>query len=431
MSHSALHRALGFHNHELTLDDIRLTIDQGIQERDDLDWKKHLPAKQPNAAQIAAGKDFAPDREFAKDVAAMANSGGGTIVFGIEEDRATSAAKAIAGVGEWSDSIERKLRSWAASTIQPPVYDLDITRIGSGEETIVIVNVSGSPQAPHFVTWGAGTDRVPRRTGTKTVFMAEREIEAAYRARFRGEADRENVMLAHVRRAALRVQGDGLTAGLALVAMPVGERQALRGPIAACEFQAILAAMNTANRFFVSSFEAMGILGQEPRRGLRRWLVQYPRTGGETLLEVHDNGTLVLAQKCRPQRDPEDLMIDVDADAVHYLPAYMAQLVEAAAEILGLPGDYEVRFLMTTSASGMWIRQPRGGFAMDREELLPIIDPEPIDAVFTATPDRDVQLTQLNGLVMDVLNSGGISRVWRPILNIPLQALAADDDGHS
>lgn len=43
----------------------------------------------------------------------MVNGGGGMIVFGIAENRESSAAERIVPVEEWSDAIERKLKSWA------------------------------------------------------------------------------------------------------------------------------------------------------------------------------------------------------------------------------------------------------------------------------------------------------------------------------
>jgi predicted HTH transcriptional regulator len=53
-------------------------VDQRLAETDDLDWKRALsPAKDLQST------------DFPKDVAAMANSGGGTIVYGVEEDART------------------------------------------------------------------------------------------------------------------------------------------------------------------------------------------------------------------------------------------------------------------------------------------------------------------------------------------------------
>lgn len=48
----------------------------GVSETDDLDWKSELPPMKG-----------LPQTDFPKDVAAMANSGGGIIVFGVRRPR--------------------------------------------------------------------------------------------------------------------------------------------------------------------------------------------------------------------------------------------------------------------------------------------------------------------------------------------------------
>lgn len=67
MTFTALHRYLGDAPGLLTDDMIDRAIAQGLRETDDLDWKSELP---PLSAII--------NSDFPKDVAAMANSGGGT-----------------------------------------------------------------------------------------------------------------------------------------------------------------------------------------------------------------------------------------------------------------------------------------------------------------------------------------------------------------
>lgn len=415
MPDTALHRALNVRNQDITADDLRAAIDLEIRESDELDWKKVLPAKVSTPDQSTKQKDFAPDREFAKDVAAMANSGGGTIVFGIEEDGGTSAAKSIFGAGEWGDGVERKIRSWTTSNIQPPVYDLSISSVLVDEKTVVIVHVPASSQAPHFVSYGAETHRVPRRTGTRTVFMAEREIEAAYRARFRGQADREATFISHVIRAGKRVQGEHV--GLAFVASPLSERPAFHGPITPNEFDAIRIAMKNTNRFIADDNTYMQTLGHSARRGLRRWVLEYPMRGGgvHSLLEVHDNGTVVLGWEHMPAQSM-DQAADVHEWSVHQGPAFAAQLVEAAANVLHMSGDFDVRFQLSSSTDTIWIRRFRDGEMVDKEDLLPLVDIEPIDAVFTISSDPDVLLGQVRGLVLDALNSGGINRIRPDIL---------------
>ena len=71
-----IHRALGLEPGDLTLELIEKAIEAGLEETSDLDWKKD-----PYNPLKPAWFD-----EVAKDIAAMANSGGGWIVFGVAEE---------------------------------------------------------------------------------------------------------------------------------------------------------------------------------------------------------------------------------------------------------------------------------------------------------------------------------------------------------
>lgn len=71
MEFTALHRLLGRQPGPLTDDMLDAAIEQGIRETDDLGWKSALPK----------AKDLSHS-DVVKDIAAMANSGGGMIVFG-------------------------------------------------------------------------------------------------------------------------------------------------------------------------------------------------------------------------------------------------------------------------------------------------------------------------------------------------------------
>jgi hypothetical protein len=81
MMFTALHRALGLQPQPLAWDMVVRAVEQGVSEQPDLDWK-------------SAG--YGPPRnewdELAKDVAAMANTGGGIIVLGVRDDHDTAAA---------------------------------------------------------------------------------------------------------------------------------------------------------------------------------------------------------------------------------------------------------------------------------------------------------------------------------------------------
>jgi Schlafen, AlbA_2 len=93
---TALHRLLGLPPGSLTSEMVDDAIAQGTAEGTDLDFKVELPP----ASNL-------PQTDFPKDVAAMANSGGGTIVYGIEEDQKRAVGRR--DVGELSENYERTL----------------------------------------------------------------------------------------------------------------------------------------------------------------------------------------------------------------------------------------------------------------------------------------------------------------------------------
>jgi hypothetical protein len=76
MTFTALHRALGVSPGPLTVELLEAAVRGRVVETNDLDWKAELPP--------AKGL---PQTDFPKDVAAMANSGGGVIVFGVRESQ--------------------------------------------------------------------------------------------------------------------------------------------------------------------------------------------------------------------------------------------------------------------------------------------------------------------------------------------------------
>ena len=169
---TALHRVLGYSPGPLTDNMLDEAIEQGIAESADLDWKREVYEQRSLR-----------DSDYPKDVAAMANAGGGLIVFGIVEERGTGRAKDRHDIGAVSESYERTLRSVAVSAITPPVFDLGIYRLGQGEMRALIVEVPTSTDGPHLVykndLFGA-----PVRNGSETVWMRERQIEQMYHARF-------------------------------------------------------------------------------------------------------------------------------------------------------------------------------------------------------------------------------------------------------
>src|SRR4051794_23343899 len=97
MIFTALHQALGRQPGPIDSEMLDEAIAAGLEERDGLDWKRDLPAE----------RDLTRS-DFAKDVAAFANSGGGVLVYGV-----TGAQRRATGrfdIGEVIETHERTLR---------------------------------------------------------------------------------------------------------------------------------------------------------------------------------------------------------------------------------------------------------------------------------------------------------------------------------
>ena len=143
-----------------------------VAEAADLEFKGSLYARSD------AGK-----AELAKDVAAIANSGGGVIFLGISDhdDRAATAT-GVALSGE-----AQRIYQIVASNVHPlPTFDVreveDPQKSGHG---FLMITVAPSLHSPHAVSYNDGY-KFPRRNGPHTIFLSEAEIAAAYRNRFAG-----------------------------------------------------------------------------------------------------------------------------------------------------------------------------------------------------------------------------------------------------
>ncbi len=177
MEYSPIHRLLGHAAGPLTFHLVDAAVAAGLAETRDLDWKRSIPE--------APGTS-----DFPKDVAAMANSGGGIIVYGVTESNKSATGRF--DVGEVTETQERTLRAVAASRISPPVLNLRIERIQSDENSprALAVTVPPSDTPPHLIFENQGF-RGPARNDADTVWMSEPQLAAAYRSRFDGEQDAE------------------------------------------------------------------------------------------------------------------------------------------------------------------------------------------------------------------------------------------------
>lgn len=342
-----LHRALGRGPSALSHDLIDAAIVLELAESDDLDWKKSVPAGGDDAA-----------REFAKDIAAMANASGGVIVIGVEEERGRGTAKAVNNIDISEPQLQR-LRSWAAAHLRPIVAPLGIIPIPSTENAgvgLIAVTIPASTSAPHFVNGKDNILRAPVRYGTQTRWLTEPELAHAYSNRFQTAAslgaqlEQDIVQAMH-----------GLdrmkTTWLVAVARPEVSGGTEPTPLTQPEFGTVIfeAAQHSeeiAGQRAFSPLREHARASHSQRLGLRRRIFE-DRTRndvaafGETLrVELHDDGTIALCVAASRDVPLDDGPAYVDVLTLEGFVRDLVGLIEARSAQSGYSGRHAVRVEM-------------------------------------------------------------------------------------
>lgn len=145
----------------------------GVEESEWLDAKRELyPATDAGA------------RELALDVAAFANSGGGLIVVGLDEN-GFGRVSSLHPVEETAQSDEALRMTQIISSRVSPVPSFEVRRVeASGERVFLVVAVMSSSRSPHSVAIDGSKLRYPKRVGAHRRDMTESEVAEQYRRRF-------------------------------------------------------------------------------------------------------------------------------------------------------------------------------------------------------------------------------------------------------
>ncbi|AJE38689.1 AlbA family DNA-binding domain-containing protein [Streptomyces nodosus] len=301
-----LHEHLGCPPGPLTFDMVRQAAADHLEESDDLDWKEALP--QP----LRDGRW----NEFAKDVAAMANTRGGLIIFGVQD-------KTTALVGIDPDEVNRQqYAQWIRNHVQPYLPDLDIFELSDGTKTVLVVDVPASELAPHFVYGTAAKDKdqqaavVPYRDNDHTAWMAEHQIERAYRDRFARIGRAEEEIQRHIDFTTKTIAAHATAPSAWFVAVSRPQRPLPRGAYTMDrdEARAVLKAATKRAQALLTRktvpgpLVGMGDTRLNPRPGLRRWVCnnfELPMNR-EVITELHYDGTVVMAANLSFIREREE-----------------------------------------------------------------------------------------------------------------------------
>lgn len=320
-SWTRLHEFLGSPPGPVTYDMVAEAVRRDLGESDDLDWKQFLPSAKVKGQW----------NEFAKDVAAMANTRGGLLIYGVSDDIN------MAGL-DLSTVDDKQLGQWLRVHLQPTVNGVSYLKLeatdGSAKD-VLVVDVPASESAPHFLYgWedkdkGKTTFNAPFRHRDDTAYMAEHQVAAAYRDRFRRQDAAEAALQRHVQHTTdlvLNESGDVqptawliVAARLSrpiprLVAQPTRPMAQLVIEQSSERARALLAGAVRMPRLLGPQL-IPDLLNNDPRKGLRRWvdtnlLVPAWSTNRRgILLELHHDGTVVtavdLSHNALPKTRPE------------------------------------------------------------------------------------------------------------------------------
>lgn len=367
-----------------------------------MDWKSKLPPR-----------EGPPNTDFPKDVAAMANSGGGVIVYGVQE----SQKKAIerVDVGEFDEAYERSLRSAAVTAISPPVFGLSVHRLDEADKRAVVVEVPASIDGPHLIYkkeyFGA-----PVRNDADTVWMKERQIEAMYRMRFDERRHAAEVMNNLYAEAAAS-RDSGKRAWFIAVAHPRFPR--IGSQLTRDDASYLL---KEAEKFGPSCTKNYGIHPvknvdlNKLRPGLRRWWAFTTATDdslvrSEAWMGIHQDGSVTVAATVGGHRKNAHEYLDgwqVRSDSVECAVADFMALVRAMMKKSG-SNEFDIRVGIDWRGE-----QPLEILGIvDNKELhekatIPLNTYTPIELTVN-TAESDVKFKRhVYDLAKDCVNQGGV-----------------------
>ena len=127
---------------DITADDLENLRANAVAEGRTLDYKRDLP-----------GNGTDDKKEFLRDVVSFANTQGGDLIFGIEEDKGQGIPKEIIGCDiQGVDELNLKWQNQFRDGIDPPLMNTQIrfVPLDSGQH-VVILRIPESWQKPHRV----------------------------------------------------------------------------------------------------------------------------------------------------------------------------------------------------------------------------------------------------------------------------------------
>lgn len=406
-----IHRVLGHPPSGLTWELIVEAVEAQVEETADLDWKQSVYDHRNPRWQD----------EAAKDIAAMANSGGGWIVFGVAEDTDTSGAADITGT-TWGQEDQQRMLRVAYTKIGPPVVGLEFHVISDPSAAqarrVVLMRVPDSADRPHLARSGEAAFTAPVRNGPHTVFMTDRDIERAFRDRFALSAEQEASLQALYEETAQHLDHQAAVS-FVLVAVPVEPRHS------SSEIDD-----RTLTEIFTPTFlgDFYAIPGNAPgsmwstgdvRRGYRRWTRRSRERNRPAYRAIHENGTVQAgfrlgglmegeaAAPYYPVGEPNHCM----SEHVEHALVESVAILRKWAIRLEVTGGYRVRTgLVGQRDQPIYIRTTEGwtNFLLDVDHAEPIHRFHPVTGEVDPLGPVEDLVPVVGEIALDLVNQGGV-----------------------
>lgn len=407
-----IHRALGLEPGNLTLEIIKKAVEEGLEETADFDMKRVVPNLKEDKSK----------QEIAKDIAAMANSGGGWIIYGVGE-----GASDIAGSihpCEWTATEEQQMLNIAYTKIDPPVVGLEFNKISCGENSdkkLVLMHIPDSVDAPHFARVEKNNFSAPRRNGPHTKPMTYRDIERGFRERFQRGVEQEKTLQGYFEQATEALNPEqGVF--LAIAAVPVTPKISA-APVS--EETMYQYANQMLNPGFLHNFErTMHEIGFPPnpevKKGYRRWLV---RTNVNSKVQYRkyfcDDGSMLVSYQLGHIKRGNELFHDESkknhclSKHIEFVIADFMSLLRSYSQGHKVYGTYRIRAGLVGSSDSPITIRTMSNFNEVLEESYsePIKRFQPVSTfIDPLAPIEDI-LPPLCTLALDIVNQGGIQNL--------------------
>ena len=409
MDFTPLHRALGVEPCPLSDELLDDAVAARVAETADLDWKSRLPRTRGLT-----------ETDFPKDVAAMANSGGGLIVYGVEE-RQRSAVRRV-DVGDLDEANERSLRQAAYSAISPPVLNLLVHRIGTEPNRAVVLEVPASSASPHLI-FKNECFAAPMRNGADTFWMNESQIAAMYRGRFE-ESRRATEALGALFDDALDGRNTERQAWFIGVARPRIPR--LIGALNQNQAQRVFCGASAMAPTFTCDVDSRPLVHVDclnPRPGLRRWVApsaakDLVQRYFETWASVHHDGSVSLAtivgQPFAPGGSDSDPW-RARSSAIEIAVADLMALIRSNA-MTTINDEYDLRVGISWGGRGPLYFETMDSIGQPTiAGSIPMHRYSPVDTTVNARVSDTDYGRSVYLLAQDCVNQGGVSELRKII----------------